>query len=94
MNVQLDFRGFVHMLQKAKIIKVTTHEGVPKYTQIWMDNVEYHKEAIKIGKSAIMLCSDERSLITTSSLIDVEEDENNLKLITKNSIYYIKKFRE
>lgn len=80
------------MLQKAKIIKVITYDGVPKYKQIWMDNVEYHKDAIKIGKSAIMLCSDERNLIAISPLIGIEECENNLILSTKNEVYYIKKY--
>lgn len=93
MNVQLDFRGFVHMLQKAKIIKVTTHDDIPKYTQIWMDNVEYHKDAIKIGKSVIMLCSDERNLIAISPLTSIEEDENNLILNTENCAYYLKKYK-
>lgn len=80
------------MLQKAKIIKVTTHEDIPKYTHTWMDNIEYHKEMIEIGNSITMLCSDEMSLITTSPLVDIEESENNLILSTKNSVYYIKKY--
>lgn len=82
------------MLQKAKIIKVTTHNDTPKHNHVWMDNVEYHEDIIEIGKSVVMLCSDEMSLITTSPVVDIKENENNLTLTTENSIYYIKKFTE
>ena len=79
-------------LQKAKIIKVLSTEGIPKHINMWMREVTYYRNDIIKGYSAVLFYAEDVSM-ATSYIQNIREDENNLVLTTANSsVYYIKKF--
>lgn len=80
------------MLQNAKIIKILTHNGLPKHLTKWSRDITYYISDIKVGRSAILYGNTK--IIRTSPVTNIEEDENNLILTTENSVYYIKKYGE
>ena len=80
------------MLQNAKIIKALDKDGMPKDLFRWSMDIEYFTEDIVKGKSAVWYYNEHSRVTITSSVTEIEEDENNLILSTENSVYYIKKY--
>ena len=80
-------------LQKAKIIKALSMEGIPKHIDMWMREVQYYRDDIITGESAVLFYDENTKMIVISHVQNIREDENNLVLTTEeNCVYYIKKF--
>ena len=84
----------MEMLGRGKIIKILDKDNqTPKHLNCWMKDITYYNNLIKKNYSALLFYNDGNEVIKTTSVEKFEEDENNLTIYTKNSIYYIKKYK-